>query len=150
MNATTAPAKKAQLLGTTDECDTCDLCGRDDLKRTVVIRLLDSGETIYAGSDCASRTLGWTQATVRSRAKAADRDAHRKAMQEYTRECDRIRSEWEERYRTWLRATHGSDDDSLSGPLVSRPRERGALRDQYKAATGDHPVYPERPARPTR
>lgn len=40
--------------GTTDEITTCELCGKANLKKTVVFRVLDSGaQEIFLGSDCA-------------------------------------------------------------------------------------------------
>lgn len=148
MTTTRTKTKIAKLRGTTDECTQCQLCGRDELKRTVVIEYLDTGEIVHAGSDCAARALGWTESTVRTRARSADKAAYEKAWEDYTRECGRIDSEWDERYRTWLRAEYGTDNDSISGPLVSRPREKVALTNQYKATTGDNPTRPTRPERP--
>lgn len=127
---TTTRTKIAKLLGTTDECTQCQLCGREELKHTVVIEFLDTGEIVHAGSDCAARALGWTQATVRSRARSADRAAYDQAWQTYTHERDR------------------TDNDSIRGPLVSRPRERCALRDLYMGTTDDKPIYPIPPQRP--
>lgn len=148
MTTTPTKTKIAKLRGTTDECTQCQLCGRDELKRTVVIEFTDTGEIVHAGSDCAAHALGWTQATVRTRARSADKAAYDKAWQDYTRERDRIETAWEERYRSWLRTNYGTDNDRLSGPLVSRPREKAALRDRYTTLTGDNPTCPTRPERP--
>lgn len=145
---TNAATKKARLLGTTDASTTCDLCGRVELKRTVVIEFTNTGEIVHAGTDCAARALGWTESTVRTRARSADNTAYDKAWEHYVRECDRIDSEWDERYRTWLRTEYGTDNDRISGPLVSRPREKVALTNRYKTTTGDAPTYPTRPERP--
>jgi hypothetical protein len=45
------------ILGITDECTTCELCGRIELKSTVIIGE-DSVETGRYGSICASKILG--------------------------------------------------------------------------------------------
>ena len=44
-------------LGTTDEHTTCDCCGKSDLKSTVGIRDLETGEDVFFGSTCAARAL---------------------------------------------------------------------------------------------
>lgn len=45
-----------KLLGITDETDTCDLCGKTNLKRVIVLETEDGGEVRY-GSDCAAHAL---------------------------------------------------------------------------------------------
>jgi len=45
------------ILGITDECTTCELCGRVELKSTVIIGE-DGVETGRYGSSCASKILG--------------------------------------------------------------------------------------------
>ncbi len=52
---------KFRYLGITDECIVCQLCGKADLKSTVVLAVLDEDgneETVtYYGSTCAARAL---------------------------------------------------------------------------------------------
>lgn len=144
---TSASATTARLLGTTDECTDCELCGRTDLKRTVVIEF-PSGDIVRAGSDCASRALGWTESTVRTRARTADYIAYQAALDAHERQVRALNDSWEARYRSWLMEHYGSDNDGLQGPLVSRPRERLALRDSYRDATGDRLNLPECPTKP--
>ena len=43
------------LLGITDEVTTCELCGKNPLKRTYVLDI--DGEIVYYGSTCGSRAL---------------------------------------------------------------------------------------------
>ena len=43
------------LLGITDEVTTCELCGKNPLKRTYVLDI--DGEIAYYGSTCGSRAL---------------------------------------------------------------------------------------------
>lgn len=68
--------------GITDDTDTCEICGKTELRRVVMLAVLDTdgptGELIYAGSSCAARKLATrgtrtTAARVRDAATAADR-----------------------------------------------------------------------------
>lgn len=47
--------------GTTDDTDTCEMCGKTELRSVVMLAVLDNdgptGELIYAGSTCAARML---------------------------------------------------------------------------------------------
>lgn len=66
--------------GTTTDVLTCEQCGRDDLKKTVVLDALDAegnptGDITYMGTDCAARAAGWTQSEVTRRARKADERA---------------------------------------------------------------------------
>lgn len=49
-------------VGTTDECIQCEKCGKDELKSTVVLSVLDLDGNhtayVYYGSTCAARALG--------------------------------------------------------------------------------------------
>jgi hypothetical protein len=47
----------ARILGITDEKDSCDCCGKSDLKSTVALELLD-GSIVYYGTTCAGRAVG--------------------------------------------------------------------------------------------
>lgn len=47
----------AKILGINDETNTCEHCGKTNLKRVVIIQL-DSGEIVRYGVDCAARALG--------------------------------------------------------------------------------------------
>lgn len=51
-----------RFLGTTNDRDTCDCCGRTGLKRTVVLGVLDADGTVtaerYLGTVCAARAFG--------------------------------------------------------------------------------------------
>jgi hypothetical protein len=60
---TTATAPKFRYIGVTDDCVTCQNCGKDELKSTVVLAILDAdgnqdGDVTYYGSSCAARALG--------------------------------------------------------------------------------------------
>jgi hypothetical protein len=61
----------AKLLGTTNDKDTCDCCGRTDLKLTYAIRFDDAGDVRYYGSECASKALRFRANLLPRAAKAA-------------------------------------------------------------------------------
>lgn len=46
-----------KMVGITDERDTCELCGKTNLKRCVVLQDTDAGGIVYYGTDCAARVL---------------------------------------------------------------------------------------------
>jgi len=76
--------RRFTYLGTSDEVDACDCCGKSDLKSTVAILDNDSGETLYFGTTCAARALKQTVKEVKAGTAAADRakaEAERKAQQ---------------------------------------------------------------------
>lgn len=65
--------RQFEFLGTTDEHTTCDCCGKKDLKSTVAIRNLETGEDLFFGVTCAARALKLQVAEVRQGAATADR-----------------------------------------------------------------------------
>lgn len=66
---------RVRYYGITDECLECQHCGRSDLKKTVMLYILDAdgnaGELTYFGTSCAARTLGSTAAQVKKEAERA-------------------------------------------------------------------------------
>ena len=60
-------------LGTTEEHTTCDCCGKSDLKNTVGIHDLETGEDVFFGVVCAARALNTQAVDVRRGAAAADK-----------------------------------------------------------------------------
>lgn len=76
-----APLREASIfefVGITDDVTACDLCGRSNLKRTVILRMGDGGGEVHYGSDCAARALGWGEGSGPKRAveKAATAAEH--------------------------------------------------------------------------
>lgn len=77
-----------ELIGTTDENTECDVCGRIELRSTVVFDILDAdgnrtGNLLYAGSSCATTLPGFTRrsaSTILSRARALQTAADREAV----------------------------------------------------------------------
>lgn len=61
-----------KFLGNTDEVDTCDCCGRKDLKSTVALELTEGAEPVYYGVTCAALALSRTPKDIRSESKKAD------------------------------------------------------------------------------
>jgi hypothetical protein len=45
-----------KFLGATEDITTCDLCGKQNLKRTIVIEMADGG-IVHYGCDCAAKSL---------------------------------------------------------------------------------------------
>lgn len=70
-----------RVLGTTDEVTTCEICGRDELKGTIVLGVLDADGNVeaemYAGSSCGAKAVGRkgrnAAAKLRDEADAATR-----------------------------------------------------------------------------
>jgi hypothetical protein len=48
--------KRFTICGISDKTE-CDICGKTNLKMTIVIESQETGEILHYGSDCASRTL---------------------------------------------------------------------------------------------
>lgn len=77
-------AKAYRVKGTTDDVTDCELCGKVELKGTVVLVPLDAegnedGEVCYFGTSCAAKAAGWTVREVKAGIKrAADEERERK------------------------------------------------------------------------
>ena len=99
-----------KVLGTTDEVTTCELCGRSDLKKTVILQDSD-GEIVHYGADCAARAAGWTEAEVTK----AVRLANREALEAADAERIRIRRDLASRPDSWesFCATYGGPSEAI-------------------------------------
>jgi hypothetical protein len=91
--------KAYRVLGTTNDVTQCELCGRVELKGTVVMMPLDAdgnedGDAGYFGTACAARMAGWTVREVNAGVKAAAREERERAAQERARKdaADRERT----------------------------------------------------------
>lgn len=69
---------KYTAVGTTDECTTCDCCGKANLKMTVVLRD-DEGDFHFFGRSCAARATGWRAAHLEREVTAANHKRARTA-----------------------------------------------------------------------
>jgi len=80
--------KRFDIAGISDDVDTCECCGRDNLKRTVALRDLDTGEVEFFGTTCAAHLLKMKATDLRSDARQVQRwkdEAARKARMEQAR-----------------------------------------------------------------
>lgn len=74
---TTTERLTYRVAGTTDDVTQCDTCGRDELKGTVRLELVDGegnvhGE-VFSGTSCAAQLAGRKAQTIRTEAARADR-----------------------------------------------------------------------------
>lgn len=66
--------------GTTSDVTTCQVCGREDLRKTVVLHEFGYADKdfigpVYAGVDCAARVTGTREHEMKQRVRNADRNA---------------------------------------------------------------------------
>jgi hypothetical protein len=70
-----------KTLGTTEDITTCECCGRSNLKKTVIMGLLDCDGNVeteqFFGVVCAARHTGQKAAEIRKEAKTADESKKR-------------------------------------------------------------------------
>lgn len=130
--------KAYQVIGTTNEVTTCELCGRDELKGTVMLVTLDldgnpDGDPSYFGTSCAATAAGWTQREVTQRVAVVKREAknaERKAQADKAAAARvafwKARKEEDQAYAAWLKETY---------PTGSPVKEYGtaALWSQFRA-----------------
>lgn len=90
-----------KVIGINDEVTTCECCGRQNLKRTVVLSSGD-GERRY-GTECAARALGLDRLAVERQVRSAQKKATEEAI------AAERRRQWEaeQRYDAWRLATYG-------------------------------------------
>lgn len=69
-------ANEIKFLGNTDEVDTCDCCGKKNLKSTVALSI-DDADPVYYGVVCAARALKMSAKDVRSESRKADDEKRR-------------------------------------------------------------------------
>lgn len=90
--AAAAVRKAFRVMGTTDEVTTCEHCGRDELKGTIRLGVLDEDGNVddvtYFGAVCGAKAAGWTTCEIRKAASAADRAAAEAARTERQRKAD--------------------------------------------------------------
>lgn len=75
--------RKFRVLGITDERTSCDCCGKNPLKSTTAVEMLDTGEIQYYGSTCVTRNTGLTAKQVKDELAAAERAKVEAARAEY-------------------------------------------------------------------
>ena len=82
-----------QALYITDEIDTCDCCGRTDLKATVAMKLSDGG-ILHYGRTCAARNSGKTTKQIRQEVFAEE--ARQRNRQAAMAACAEAWAAWED------------------------------------------------------
>ncbi|MFE7397983.1 hypothetical protein [Streptomyces sp. NPDC057557] len=102
--------KAYRVKGTTDDVTTCELCGKQELKGTVVLEALDADgneeAVCYFGVSCAAKAAGWTQREVRAGIKtAADEERARQRA-----ERDAMWAAEREFLATWYEEHYGTRD----------------------------------------
>lgn len=124
--------------GTTDEVTTCELCGRVELKGTVVLIPLDEdgnpdGDECYFGTSCAAKAAGWTQREVTKKITAAKKEAKEAAQTAARAAFWKARREETAAYEAWLKKTY---------PTGSPVKEYGvaALWAQFRASLTESPA----------
>jgi hypothetical protein len=128
--------KVYRVKGTTDEVTDCELCGKVELKGTVMLVPLDDdgnadGEVSYFGTSCAAKAAGWTVRDVRAGIKrAADEERERKEAERAA-----VREAEQKFLRNWYLEHHGTPDlheaakraglspVRMSSPAISALRE---------------------------
>lgn len=90
--ATRIDMKNVTFLGTSDEVNTCDCCGRKDLKSTVALET-EEGQTVFFGVVCAAKALKRTAKEVKSEAKKAQdaKEAAERAARDAARRVEDAR-----------------------------------------------------------
>lgn len=82
-------------LGTDDEHDSCDCCGKTGLKSTVALLTTDGDEVFY-GVTCAARALGVANKVVKASAKSAQKIRDEAAAAERKAQWERDNAEFVE------------------------------------------------------
>lgn len=107
--------KVYEFLGTTADVTDCDCCGRHELKYTIVLRHLESGDITNFGRACGARALGWA---VKDLDKTVRSEKTRKAQEESAR------------YEAWQTAF---DDAVWNHPVTVAVRaEKAAFESCYR------------------
>ena len=111
----------AYAIGTTDEVNTCDCCGKTDLMLTVIIRL-DNGEIVNYGTTCAGNNTGKAKRQILTEIADHAADMLRQAQAEFatTPEAAAERAAFDSRPRElvgpaaaeWVRAACDAADEA--------------------------------------
>lgn len=144
---TTDIRPRFRYVGVTDECVECQRCGKADLKRTVVLAILDADgnaeDVTYYGSNCAARALAELDgrrttgrsvlalAEMAARKLKRDAEAARAQLAFYgvdgQQPFDRItlaeaanRFAHQHRFATWAREKSGKDWEGMVYDMVTR------------------------------
>lgn len=135
---TSATMLRYKFLGTTDEITACECCGKMDLKLTVGIEDLDTGEQRHFGTTCAARALKLHVAEVKRGAKAADDARYQREVEARRLIAEAEAARWssyliEQTGGIYYRANCGNVPDI--GAMIERLGGFKAARADYRART---------------
>lgn len=125
-----------RVIGTTEEVNHCECCGRQDLKRTVALLDNETGDITYFGTTCAANAAGWTvnETTARIRAAEAEARAAEQARQAEARE------EAGRAYHAWIAQEAGVTAEQVRADYrgIATARFGSCLKalSAYRAAQG--------------
>lgn len=140
----TAPAYR--VLGTTDDVTACELCGREELRGTIVLQPLDSdgghdGDPVHYGAVCGAKAAGWSVSEIRDRANRADRERREAERAERQRQHDEEWAAFLAGFLPWVRDTYGVQvtDSSQLWDYCGEGKPLGRttpfrVQEQYRAA----------------
>jgi hypothetical protein len=149
MSAEQGGVARYRLVGVTDERDSCDCCGRTDLKRVVVLH--DGDDHVFFGSHCTARLLGKPVGDVNREATAGQRQrahAERTARQAAQREAKRAEALAAESVPTSTGSTPPCWRGRACGSPATRRRSPAAAP-ACRSATAPRSTATWRPAPPT-
>lgn len=73
--------KTFKVRGENEDVNTCECCGRQGLKKTIVLEYIENGEltgeVTYFGTTCAAKAAGWTTKYVKDEVKAIQAEERR-------------------------------------------------------------------------
>jgi hypothetical protein len=72
-----------KVIGFEEGVNTCDCCGKSDLKGTFGIEMIETGEILYYGSVCVTRNTGYAKKDINAFAKADFKERVSAAQTEY-------------------------------------------------------------------
>lgn len=135
-------AKAYRVTGTTDDVTDCELCGKVELKGTVMLVPLDAegnddGEVSYFGTSCAAKAAGWTVREVKAGIKrAADEErAARATKRETVRQAERkFLADWYIEHYGTPNLQEAAKRAGMSTVRTSEPAIH-ALREAQRAGT---------------
>lgn len=87
-----------RVLGTTDDVTTCEICGREELRGTIVLGVLDADDNveaeIYAGSSCGARAAGRTGRNAATKLRQ-EADAAARAVRDAATDARKMREHYQ-------------------------------------------------------
>jgi hypothetical protein len=63
---------KYEIKGTTDSETSCFVCGKTNLKKTYILKNIETGKVIYVGCDCAAKLMKKTEKFIKTESNRID------------------------------------------------------------------------------